>query len=262
LWKMAPPAGQGAATGSSPSHSGYWSKSAPKFSPIGVSSKLALRFDPGRYHRQPFSIVASSSAIQIEIASAESNDQNGSSRCHAPDEPLPGLLGELAGVDLVDIASMLAEGEARFAGVDTIPGGAFRGWSEQIEPTTARVLALYEEGDFAETAAVTVNDVRSGRVFYIAGAAIAETLKRLYATIASGAGLATSELPDGTEAVTLERNGETLLVLLNHRDEERFVALDGRRRDLVSGADQEREVRLGPFGVAVLAPVPAAVETA
>jgi beta-galactosidase len=184
-------------------------------------------------------------------------------RCNvAPEEPLPGLLGELAGVELVDIASVLDEGEARFAGVDAIPGGAFRGWYEQIEPTTARALALYEEGDFAETAAVTVNDIGSGRVFYIAGVAVAETLKRLYAAIASGAGLATSEPPDGIETVTLERNGETLLVLLNHRDEERFIALDERSRDLVSGAEHEGGIRLGPFGVAVLAPVPAVARLA
>jgi beta-galactosidase len=183
-------------------------------------------------------------------------------RCNVvPEQPLPALLGELAGVELVDVASVPDDGEARFAGIDAIPSGAFRGWYEQIEPTAAHVLALYEEGDFAETAAVTANAVGSGRVVYLAGAAVPETLKRLYAAIAAEAGLAASELPDRVEAVTLQRNGDALLVLLNHADEGRIVALDESRRDLISGAEYEQQVHLGPFGVAVLAPIPAPVET-
>ena len=183
-------------------------------------------------------------------------------RCNVvPERPFPTLLAELAGVEVVDVASLLDDDAVRFAGVGGAPDGVFRGWYEQIEPQGAHVVALYEEGDFAETPAVTSHPVGSGRVLYLAGAADAATLRRLYEAVAPQAGLAVADLPDGLERVQLERNGETLIVLLNHADVERSVSLDTRRLDLVTGTAHEEQIRLAPFGVAVLAPVRAPVET-
>jgi beta-galactosidase len=178
-----------------------------------------------------------------------------------PEQPLPAWLGELAGVELVEIASVLDDGEARFTGVDGIHAGAFKGWYERIEPLGAHVLALYEDGDFAETPAITANAVGAGRVLYLAGAADLVTLTSVYETMASEAGLPTTELPEGVESVELRRNGETLVILLNHTDEERTVALSESRRELLSGVEHEQQVELAPFGVAVLVPVRAPVET-
>jgi beta-galactosidase len=184
-------------------------------------------------------------------------------RCNVvPERPFPTLLAELAGVEVSDVASVLDDGEVGFSGVDGIPGGTFAGWWEQIEPAPgARVLALYEQGDFAETPAITSHAVGEGRVIYLAGAAPVATLRALYAAVAPEAGLATAELPDGVECVELERGGETLLVLLNHADEERPVRLAHARRDLLGGGEHEHSIQLPPFGVAVLAPVRSAVET-
>ena len=179
-----------------------------------------------------------------------------------PEQPPPAWLGELAGVELVEIASLLDGGEARFTGVDGIPSGTFHGWYEQIEPVGARVLALYEDGDFAETPALAANAVGAGRVLYLAGAADLATLKAVYEMIAPEAGLPTTELPAGVESVRLQRNGETLVVLLNHADEERTVALDEGGRELLAGIEHEQRIQLAPFGVAVLASARTAVETA
>ena len=166
-----------------------------------------------------------------------------------PEQPPPAWLGELAGVELVEIASLLDGGEARFTGVDGIRPGAFHGWYEQIEPAGARVLALYENGDFAETPAVTANTVGAGRVLYLAGAADLTTLKAVYGTVAREAGLPATELP------------ETLVVLLNHAGEERTIALDGGRRELLAGIEHAHRIQLAPFGVAVLVSARTAVET-
>jgi beta-galactosidase len=184
-------------------------------------------------------------------------------RCNVvPERPFPALLAELAGVEVTDVASLLEDDPVRFAAVDGAPDGVFRGWYEQVEPQGARALALYAEGDFAETPAVTSHAVGAGRVLYLAGAAEPETLRRLYARVAPEAGVAVAELPDGVEVVRLRRNGTTLLVLLNHADEERVVPLEARVRDLVSGGEHEDRIRLAAFAVAVLAPVQAPVETA
>jgi beta-galactosidase len=175
---------------------------------------------------------------------------------------LPTLLAGLAGVEVVDVASLLDDDPVQIAGADGVPDGVFGGWYEQIEPHGAHVLALYADGDFAETPAITAHAVRAGRVLYLAGAADRSTLRKLYAAIAPQAGVEVVDLPDGVESVALRRDAETMLVLLNHTDGEQLVPLDGGKRDLLTGAEHESRIRLAPFGVALLVPVAAAVETA
>jgi beta-galactosidase len=183
-------------------------------------------------------------------------------RCNVvPELPFPTLLADLAGVEVADVASLLDDDPVRISGVDGAPDGEFRGWFEQIEPKGARVLALYAEGDFAETPAVTAHAVGDGRVVYLAGAADPATLRRFYEAIAPDAGVSTVDLPDGVECVQLR--GETpLLMLLNHADGERDVPLDDAKLDLITGVEHAESVRLAPFAVALLAPVRAAVESA
>jgi beta-galactosidase len=178
-----------------------------------------------------------------------------------PELPFPTLLAELAGLEVVDVASLLDDDPVRISGVDGVPDGEFRGWFEQIEPKGARVIALYAEGDFAETPAVTIHSVGDGRVVYIAGVADPATLRSLYQAIAPDADVVTVDLPDGVECVQL-RGEAPLLMFLNHADDERVVSLDGGKRDLITGIEHEETIRLAPFGVALLAPVRAAVETA
>lgn len=184
-------------------------------------------------------------------------------RCNVvPEQPFPTLLSDLAGVEVVDVASLLDDGQVAFAGLDGAPDGVFSGWYEQVEPKDARVVAIYESGDFAETPAVTSHAVGAGRVVYLAGAADAATLSRLYARLGVDAGIAVSEIHEEVELIRLQRKGETLLMLLNHADRECAVPLDDERHDLISGAEHRNEIRLAPFGAAVLARVGAAVETA
>jgi hypothetical protein len=60
----------------------------------------------------------------------------------------------------------------------------------------------------------------------------------------------------------LLRGEASLLMLLNHADDERLVPLDGGKRDLITGVEHEEAIRLAPFGAALLAPVQTAVESA
>jgi beta-galactosidase len=181
----------------------------------------------------------------------------------APDRPVPAWLDELAGVERTDVASLLDRRELRFVGVDGVPDGAFRGWAEELQLKGARALAVYAEGDFAEMTAVASHSVGAGRVVYLGGAATDETLLDLYRVLAADAGLSRLELPDGVEALRLSRNGSgELLLLLNHADEERVVEPGGTCRDLVTESAAVVQVRLAPFGVALLESVPSAVESA
>ena len=172
-------------------------------------------------------------------------------RCNVvPERPLPAWLDELAGVHVVDFASSLTGAVAHVAGVDGMPGGVFEGWWEQIEPRGATTLAVYEDGDFAETPAIAANACGAGRVVYVAGAADPATLLALYRSQAASLGLPVVDLPDGVELVPLRRaDGARFSVLLNHADDERSLELP-----------DAGPVRLARFGVNVLDPVPSAVE--
>jgi beta-galactosidase len=59
-------------------------------------------------------------------------------------------------------------------------------------------------------------------------------------------------VPAGVEAVQREGDDKSFLFLLNHNAQETTVALDETYRDELSGATHETDVKLEPYGVAVL----------
>jgi beta-galactosidase len=181
-----------------------------------------------------------------------------------PERRLPAWLDELAGLEIVDYASVGADARVAFAWEDAdAPDGEFTGWWEELELTGALALARYRGGEFAGTAAVAERGVGAGRVVYVAGAATEATLADLYRRLAAHAELDVLELPDGVEAVPVGgAAGPALMFVLNHTDDEVLVDLGAARwRELLDGRDVDGALALPPFGVALvsaLAPVPIA----
>ena len=58
--------------------------------------------------------------------------------------------------------------------------GGLRGWFERVETSTALPLAVYADGPFAGTPAVTVNHAGDGRAVYVAGVADAGALRAVH----------------------------------------------------------------------------------
>jgi len=172
-------------------------------------------------------------------------------RCNAvPERPLPAWLDELVGLEVTDFMSVAPEDGARIGGA---LDGRLHGWYEQVEPTTATMLASYVDGPFAGMPAITERAAGEGTAVYVAGAADAATLGALYALLAARGGLQVLELPPDVEAVPLVREDCDLLVLLNHSDEERVVQLDaGERRVHVGNGGDGNALPIEPLGVVLI----------
>jgi beta-galactosidase len=171
-----------------------------------------------------------------------------------PERRLPAWLDELAGLEVVDYASVGEDVRVAFGWDGEAPKGEFAGWYEELELDGARPLARYLDGEFADTTAVAERAFGTGRVVYVAGAAPVPTLVDLYRRLAGQLELDVLELADGVEAVPLGGDdGAELLFLLNHTDDERVVDLGaGRRRELLAGREVDRSLALPPFGVALV----------
>jgi beta-galactosidase len=146
-------------------------------------------------------------------------------RCNAvPERPVPAWLDELAGLEVVDYASVAEHATARIAGVEGVAfAGEVRGWYEELELHGGLATARYVDGVFPGSPAVVEHAVGSGRCVYVGGAADVPTLQALYRLLCGEAGLSLLDLPEGVEAVPLVANGGNLLWLLNHSDDEVVV---------------------------------------
>jgi len=164
-------------------------------------------------------------------------------RCNAvPERPFPAWLDELAGLEVTAFMSVDPSD-----GV-SIDNGEFHGWYEELELRGATALAAYADGPFREGAAIAEHPTGDGATVYVAGVADAATLRGLYRTLAERVELPLLALPAGVEAVPLAKDGEELLVLLNHSDEAQHVDLGpGRWQSYLGDAGE-----LPPFGVALL----------
>jgi beta-galactosidase len=172
-------------------------------------------------------------------------------RCNAvPERPVPAWLDTLVGLEVVDYVS--ATGTTRFGSSDGSIAGELHGWFEQLELRNASPLALYEDGPFAGTAAITSCRYGRGNVVYLAGAAAVPTLVDLYRALGTEAGLPLLDVPEGVEVVPLAGESGRLLFVLNHSDERRVVELTGDWHDHVADAPAAGRVVLDGLGIALV----------
>ncbi|MFE2425392.1 beta-galactosidase [Streptomyces sp. NPDC059373] len=155
-------------------------------------------------------------------------------------------LRELLGIGTVHEWWPLDEGE-------TVAVGEFSGtvWSEDIEVTTAEVVAAYKGGELDGQAAVTRNPAGDGTAWYVSTLPERDALRALLARAADEAGVraALAGLPASVEGV---HRGD-LLFLLNHGVEPVALAIPGAYEDLLTGLTHASgSVPLGRYGVAVL----------
>jgi beta-galactosidase len=92
------------------------------------------------------------------------------------------------------------------------------------------------------------------RTTYLAGSADEATLTNVYRDLCAVSGLSPIDLPTGVEAVRCRKEEHELLFLFNHSPGARTVAIDGVRRELLSGARIETRITIAGHDVAVLAP--------
>jgi beta-galactosidase len=167
----------------------------------------------------------------------------------------PGPLADLAGVEV----------EEYYALLQPVPvsgewlAGTSRLWAERLrvrDEAGTQVIARYGEsnGWLDGHPAVTVHPHGQGRVVFV-GAYLDEVSQQsLLDHITSTAGVQpVMEVPAGVEARRrVNAAGEEIFIVINHERAEQFVPLPWPAREHLSGQSVGEELRLAPYGVAVL----------
>jgi beta-galactosidase len=169
-------------------------------------------------------------------------------------QPAPGPLGELAGVEVDDYGALDAPVAIAANLGDAAEGVAMEAtaWADEIMPTTARVLATYDEGWLAGYPAITLNTYGKGKVVYVGTLLRGESLKAFIAWLCALADLPLGlSTPEGVRAYERRNEKMRLLFLLNFSDVAQTVALDGQWEDTLAGGHYE-SVTLPPADLKIL----------
>jgi len=172
-------------------------------------------------------------------------------------EPLPGLLRDVMGVELREYQPVYSQTlGVKFTGVLAGADAECHVWADVLEPKGATVLAEYTATPYAGAAAITENRFGKGRAIYMGshleGAALARVLGALLAESDVKGAVA---VPAGVEMTTRKAGGRQWMYLLNHNAAAATIALTGSGKDALTGAGYAGSVKLEPYGVRVLLPV-------
>jgi beta-galactosidase len=170
--------------------------------------------------------------------------------CHLLEATPPGLLGELAGVEVEDWTT-LAEQERRMAqfandGAEV----AMSTFVERLRPTRAQVVAKWVDDDplLAGAPAITRNAVGKGIVYYIGGYCPADAVQTVATHLMSA-----MEIQPAIEAApdieAIEREG--FISLFNHSAAPQVVR-GVRGTDVITGQPVAGEMELSGHGVAIV----------
>ncbi|MFW6135541.1 MAG: beta-galactosidase [Chloroflexota bacterium] len=173
-------------------------------------------------------------------------------------EPLPGLLAALCGVEVEEYDSLprdAQEGLAFVKAAGSLPASAHASvWSDVLKTHGADVVARYSEGYYAGRPAISMNQVGRGRAVYVGtlgDASLYEALAPWLLELAEVEPILSA--PPGVEVAERWRGDQRLLFLLNHTSEEQEVALDTAGVDLLAGGSIiEGPVVVPPRDVLVL----------
>lgn len=168
--------------------------------------------------------------------------------------PLPGLLAEIAGVRVVEWATLLPNEQRTLEPVGDALGEttSVMFWRELLELQGAEPLARYTSPYDAGHIAVTRHRVGAGETFYLGGLG-ADLIDMLVEVLLKRLGLrGLAETPAGVEVCERVGEGHKLLFLMNHTDIEQIVPLNDTYRDALDGSAVGGTLRLAPVDVRIL----------
>jgi beta-galactosidase len=160
----------------------------------------------------------------------------------------PGGLREVLGIRVEEFYPLPDDAEVTLSSGDR--GTA---WSELLRPTTAEVLASYDDGPLAGRPAVTRNPFGRGTAWYVSTRLGDSAHERLIAGAAGEAGIAPGLRGQALGVDVVRRHGpagQTWLFVLNHTT--RPAALRVAGVELLSGKDVPGELEVAPKGAAVV----------
>lgn len=176
--------------------------------------------------------------------------KNRSNRCHML--PFPGVLRELAGVEIADFTMVDPAAGSRMklseSGTEA-DAPVFNDIIRTAAPET-RVMASYMDDYYAGEAAVTVVPVGKGRVVYCGAFLTPDSAAILLEELGYGDPLAAwAQLPKEVEVVARRSASADYSVILNYTSEPRVLRLNEATMELTEQRICEGEHIIGPYGV-------------
>jgi beta-galactosidase len=168
------------------------------------------------------------------------------------DQPAPGPLREIAGVEIDDYTTL--ETSVTLQAAADGPVGATCGdtWADEIILTTAHAVSTYQSGWMAGLPAITVNTIGKGKVVYVGTLLRGESLEAFIAWLARFAGITPNlRTPAGVRAYERQSASQRMIFVLNFGEDRQSISLDGTWHEILSGKDV-RQLHLPPAGVAII----------
>ena len=165
------------------------------------------------------------------------------------DEPLPGALRDVLGVEIKEFISSSPEAKQTVVGA----GEGFVGmsgtaeiWFEVLEPRGAEVIARFGDDYFAGSPAVTLNRYHQGKAYYLG--TMGDFARQLLQRILAEEKVKTYPPAEGIEIIERRGEGKNLVIILNHTGNNRMVTLPGQYQDVLQKTPiSDGVLSVGPF---------------
>jgi beta-galactosidase len=177
--------------------------------------------------------------------------------------PLPGLLAEVLGVEVVEYDALYdCPQSVRFLVPGLGKGAACELWADILKPMTAldgtteaQVLAEYTDDYYAGQPAITLNGWGQGQAIYIGAGLSGEALGRVLVGLATQRGVTPLlSTPQGIEVARRNADDGEWWFILNHTSLPQSIDLPAPFVDAFSGAPVEASIQLQGYDVRVLRP--------
>ena len=178
----------------------------------------------------------------------------------AYDRTLPGLLTPALGIEIHEYESLklgITDKEEITYKIQADPqlGGDYTAvhYADWITPTSAEVMARYDQPHLHDFAAATRNKFGKGKGWYV-GTIVNEPrfYDKLVVRLLDDAGVKPFDPAPGVEVATRSGGKHELQFLINHTDEDKSVKVQSGNRELLTGETTKGSLTLKPFGVAVI----------
>lgn len=172
------------------------------------------------------------------------------------DTPLPGLLREVMGVELLDYQPIYSEKQSvAFSGPLAGTNADCHIWADILDPKQADVLATYTTGAASGKAAITSHAFGRGKAIYLGAHLDPADLARVLLTLMAANGVKSPiQAPQGVEVTTRRSATQTLTYVLNHTGQPQSAQLPGTFKDRLTNTTHTNSIPLDPYGVRVLQP--------
>lgn len=170
------------------------------------------------------------------------------------DTPLPGLLRDVMGVELIDYQPIYTDKQTvKFSGPLAGSDAECKVWADILDPKGSDVFATYTTGAAAGKAAITSHTFGKGKAIYVGAHLEPTDFARVMLELIATNGVQSSiKAPRGVEVTTRKSDRGTLTYVLNHTSSPQTVEVSGSMKDIITGSSHSGSVALDPYGVRVL----------